>query len=492
MFFKSAWQRFVATTAAAASVPDINELFGPYLSPGASIYLASDANYTAEVAQRWSDYAAPSYIATIKPAIVDDVQNIVKIASSSGIPFLVTGGGHGVSIQMEGLQGGIQIDLGNFNTVKFNKTNSLLTVGGSAKFSQLIDPIYEFGYQFPIGTASCVGVVGATLGAGVSANQGYMGLLIDLLEEAQVVTSTGDVVTASRSENPDLFWALRGAGANFGIVTSATYTVPKTTNDGNITNASYLYLGSQREEVYEYLASLDDNMSPFLALNIASVVEPSSGQVVIIVNANFAGPVSVAKKFLAPLEALSPLRSEVFSVAWPDVISTSYFGIEDTRACGRNQHVNMRSIAARRTDPQVTSQFLTELDRFSKANPNITTTFMIHRFPNQKVLQVADQDSAYPHRDLKMHIQLESEYDDTSKDGMVSEFLEAARKSFTAASGYPEPAVYVNFAHGDEGPAAWYGARNLGRLGQLKQKWDPQGLFNFYDVVPTGSSSAEL
>ncbi len=130
-----------------------------------------------------------------------------------------------------------------------------------------------------LGTAHCVGVVGATLGAGISGNQGYMGLLIDLLEEAQVVTSTGDVVTASRRENPDLFWALRCAGANFGIVTSATYTVPKTPNNGNVTNASYLYQGSKAREVYEYLATLDDDMSAFLALNIVALVDPNSGQV---------------------------------------------------------------------------------------------------------------------------------------------------------------------------------------------------------------------
>lgn len=77
MFFKSVWQSFMATTAIAAPAPDITELFGPYLSSGASILLASDANYSAAIPQRWSNFAAPSYIATIKPAIVEDVQNIV-------------------------------------------------------------------------------------------------------------------------------------------------------------------------------------------------------------------------------------------------------------------------------------------------------------------------------------------------------------------------------------------------------------------------------
>lgn len=134
-------------------------------------------------------------------------------------------------------------------------------------------------FSLAIGTAPCVGVVGATLGGGISPNQGYMGLLIDLLKEAQVVTSTGDVVTASRHENPDLFWALRGAGPNFGIVTSATYKVPKAINNGNVTNASYLFASSQKQALYEYMASMDDDMSAFLAVNLGTIIDPESGQV---------------------------------------------------------------------------------------------------------------------------------------------------------------------------------------------------------------------
>nr|QNC49721.1 Hfaza2M [Hypoxylon fragiforme] len=484
MFFDTTLQRALVAAAAVATAPNVTELFGPHLSSRASIYLASDSNYTTSVTQRWTDYAAPAYIATIQPATVHDVQNI--------IPFLVTGGGHGVSVQLANLKEGIQVDLGKFNNVTFDSDTQLLTVGGAAKFSQLIDPLYELGYQFPLGTAYCVGVVGATLGAGVSANQGYMGLLLDLLEEVQVVTAAGDVVTASRSTNEDLFWALRGAGANFGIITSATYKVPRAVNGGKITNINYLFPGTKSREVFTYLASLDDEMPAPLALNIGTLVEPNSKQLVLLVNANFAGPVEAALPHLAPLKALNPLRYEVLSVAWPDVFSTSYFGIEDTKACGRNQHVNMRSIGGKSTDPDVIVGFLDELERFTKANPDVLTAMMVHRFATEKVLEVPDAESAYPHRELKMHIQLESEYDDRRKDSLVDAFLHSARHNLTSASGFDEPVVYVNFAHGDEGPAAWYGARNLARLSELKRKWDPRGLFNYYNAVPMGVSDGEL
>ncbi|KAI2621293.1 hypothetical protein GGR54DRAFT_96721 [Hypoxylon sp. NC1633] len=495
MFLHTAWQKLLAATtvaAAAAAAPNITDLFGPHLSTDAAIYLASDTNYTALAAQRWTDYAAPSYVATIKPATVEDVQNIVKIASSHEIPFLATGGGHGVSIQIADLRDGIQIDLSKFNTVEFDDSTELLTVGGAAKFSQVIDAVYKSGYQFPLGTAYCVGILGATLGAGVSSNQGYMGLVLDLLEEVQLVTAAGDAITVSDSENPDLFWALRGAGPNFGIVTSATFRVPRAVNGGNMTNVNYLFPGSKSRDVFTYLATLDDEMPGPLALNIGTLVDPSSKQLVLLINANFAGPINLALEYLAPLLDLDPIRYEALSVAWPDVFSTSYFGIEDTKACGRNQHVNMRSVGARRTDPDVIVAFIDELARFTDAHPDISTTLMIHRFSTQRVLEVPDEESVYPHRELKMHIQLESEYDDRSQDGLVDAFLHSARHNFTAVSGFPEPAVYVNFAHGDEGPAAWYGARNLERLSELKREWDPQELFSFYNAVPLRRPNGEL
>lgn len=223
----------------------------------------------------------------------------VKIASDSSIPFLTSGGGHGVSIQMADVQNGIQVDLAKFNTVLFDVETGLLTVGGATKFSQLIKPLDDAGAQFrkcnhckfpqdsteadrsstALGTAYCVGVVGATLGAGVSSSQGYAGLLADLLHEVQIVTASGDVVNASRSSHPDLFWALRGAGSNFGIVTSATFRVPPTINDGNVTNANYMFPADKALGVYKYLASLDDEMPAELALNIGSLVIPETNKV---------------------------------------------------------------------------------------------------------------------------------------------------------------------------------------------------------------------
>lgn len=118
------------------------------------------------------------------------------------------------------------------------------------------------------------------LGSGVTANQGYMGLLIDLLEEVQLVTASGNLVTASSSHNSDLFWALRGAGANFGIVTSATFRVPRAVNGGKVTVANYLFLVAREARgAWDFLASLDETLPAEMTLNYAVFPNPSGGEV---------------------------------------------------------------------------------------------------------------------------------------------------------------------------------------------------------------------
>lgn len=125
----------------------------------------------------------------------------------------------------------------------------------------------------------------------------------------------------------------------------------------------------------------------------------------IVVNANYFGPAHEAEKLLEPFVSLSPLRYEFLGVPWPRVFETSYFGMDDVKACARNQKALMYSISAVRTDAPLMARFVDELVDFVRANPEIPLfTFVIHRFPTQAVMAVDDGDSAYAHRSLKMHM----------------------------------------------------------------------------------------
>lgn len=130
-----------------------------------------------------------------------------------------------------------------------------------------------------IGTATCVGMIGATLGGGVSSLQGHHGLLIDTLVSVRLITAAGDAITVSEKENKDLFWGIRGAGHNFGIITSATYKIFDSTNAGQVMNADFLYTAGSSRAVWEALKTFDNALPELLAINIVVAFDPSSYQV---------------------------------------------------------------------------------------------------------------------------------------------------------------------------------------------------------------------
>lgn len=111
-----------------------------------------------------------------------------------------------------------------------------------------------------------MGVVGATLGAGVGRFQGIHGLIIDTLLSVRLVTAKGKIITASATENSDLFWGLRGAGANFGIILSATYTITDLSNGGTVTSADLIFPASANVSYFNAMKSFQNKLPAELAL----------------------------------------------------------------------------------------------------------------------------------------------------------------------------------------------------------------------------------
>lgn len=130
-----------------------------------------------------------------------------------------------------------------------------------------------------MGNAPCVGALGATLGGTVGAFQGLYGLGLDSLVSVTLVTASGDVVNASNTENVDLFWGIRGAGWNFGIVLSAVFQAHDAPNSGNITSADFIFPGSANASVWEALKTYDNNIPNELTLNLYVIYNSTSKEV---------------------------------------------------------------------------------------------------------------------------------------------------------------------------------------------------------------------
>ncbi len=120
------------------------------------------------------------------------------------------------------------------------------------------------------GGSSTPSIIGVTLGGGIGPLTGEHGLLIDSLLSVEMVTGSGNILTASATENPDLFWGMRGAGVNFGVVTSATYRIYDTINNGMVYNADMSFNAEKNATIFKILQTYQGNQDDKLALSISA------------------------------------------------------------------------------------------------------------------------------------------------------------------------------------------------------------------------------
>lgn len=251
------------------------------LSQAAEIIYTTDPDFN-ETTPRYTIYRPPASYGTIIPATEADIQHIVRTSVANNIPFLATGGGHGITKTLGAFHytdTGITIELSKVNTINLSPDNEYITVGGGARYEAAYEPMYNAGKMMAMGNSPCVGIVGAALGGAVGMWQGLYGLGIDSLVSVRLVTAAGELVSASAAENADLFWAIRGAGANFGIVTEATFRLHEAFNGGDVAMSFFRYHPARNESVWHALRGFDADMPDLLAFNIAMSIDPESREV---------------------------------------------------------------------------------------------------------------------------------------------------------------------------------------------------------------------
>ncbi|KAF9888976.1 hypothetical protein FE257_008146 [Aspergillus nanangensis] len=473
----------VATTQSAAIAPSqvVSALKSLGLSAETDIIDPSNDEYASDFTQRWTTHDMPSYAAAVKPTLERDVATIIKFASNNSIPFLATGAGHGFSTHLGRIQDGIEIDLGAFNHVSVDVDASTMTIGGSVRFGDIFEPLGKAGKEIQTGSDKCVGMVGATLGGGVGRYNGLHGMMVDALKSVRLVTASGQVVTASESENSDLFWGIRGAGSNFGIVLSATYDVYDQTNHGQVVNADFLFPLNGTSAVLNYFKSFEENQPAELSIIMQMGFSPQYGGTYLAVNVAFAGSMEKGRQLVQPLVNAHPMMHNITTVPWKDLTYNAFFGTAPKGApCAKNALHNVYGAGIKTYDIPTFQRFMSSLNSFYAAHPTAqNTVFFIEAFPLQAVQRVPVDATAYPHRDILAHLLFTYTYTDLALEGTVNSFAQKARAQFAETSGLDGLQVYSSYAHGDEGPVPLYGSRNLGRLRQLKQKWDPRGVFSY-------------
>ncbi|RDW76676.1 FAD-binding oxidoreductase [Aspergillus mulundensis] len=473
------YQTLALAAAARAASVSLESLFGPYLSPGTEIAELNDTDFDDVVSPRWSEWRPPSWTGAIKPATEKDLQEIVRIAVANNVSFMATNGGHGTSL-IYGTVNGLDINLENFNSVDIDLESNTVTVGAGAKLGDITIPLYEAGKAIPRGNSPCVGVIGATIGGGIGYETGLFGLGVDALTSVRLVTATGALVTANTTHNADLLWAIRGAGANFGIITAATFTMSPQPNNGNAVIGSFVYNSTASLGVFEYLAILDDVLPPELGVQLSVSYNRTTNETLLTVDIkHFAGWDTFVDHFESAL-ALNPISANVTNVTLVQL----YDGLDGP--CQTGAYISGGTIGLGRTDPATLQEVFDDMTAFYRQYPGYIGQTLFQRYANNNTLKTPAHTAVYPWRDTKMFWLHENIYTDPALEKPTNELLVKLRKKLHATSGFPQdqPHIYVNYAFGDEGAEAWWGEENLPRLSFLKRRWDPKGVFGRGTPIP--------
>jgi len=397
----------------------------------------------------------------LRPKSVGDVQAGVRFAASAGLVLSVRGGGHGFP-GFGTNDDGVVIDLSTLATVEIiDNERHLVRIGGGATWGQVAAALAPHGLAISAGDTKSVGVGGLTLTGGIGWKVRKYGLALDNVVAAEVVTANGGVVRASAEENPELFWAVRGGGGNFGIVTAFAFVAHPTTD---VFSGKIAFPASEAAAVLQGWADYL-RTAPEALTSVADVANPFAG--------GPAAPVEISVAFdgddpARAAQAIAPIR-RLGTVLADDIALKPY---ADTLVDGMTpppgiQLVTRSAFVDTDSVPEVL-QILAEVGA-SERSPLIAV-----RSVGGAVSRVPADATAYAHRQAELMV--------VTTTAGPKPVVEAARPALDAIWGRLAPHVngaYANFLTSatEEDVAAIYPPETYQRLAAVKRQYDPGNLF---------------
>jgi FAD/FMN-containing dehydrogenase len=278
-----------------------SQLRGEVLQPG-------DESYD-EARKVWNGMIDKKPALIVRCASADDVVAVVGFARENGILLAVRGGGHNVAGTAVA-DGGLVVDLSPMKGVHVDPERHTVRAEGGVTIGELDEETQKFGLATPMGVVSETGIAGLTLGGGLGWLRRKYGLSSDNLVSVDIVTADGRHLTASETENPDLFWGIRGGGGNFGVVTSFEYQLYPVGPE--VMFCFVVYPGDRAKEVLrsceEYVAQASDEVSPLGVLGRVPhdelFPEEWHGKPYAAILAMYSGSVEEGERVLQPLRDL--------------------------------------------------------------------------------------------------------------------------------------------------------------------------------------------
>lgn len=442
---------------------------------GAEVILPGDAGY---------DDARALHNAMIdkRPAVIvrcgsaADVAGALEVARTSNLAVAVRGGGHN-GPGFGCVDGGVVVDLSAMNRVEVDAERRTARVQGGATWAHVDRATHAYGLATPAGIISSTGVGGLTLGGG----HGYLtrkhGLTVDNLLEAEVVLADGRVVTASESEHPDLFWALRGGGGNFGVVTAFTFRLhPVHTVICGPTAWPAAATGDILRWYRDFLPAQDDDLYGFFASMTAPPAPPFPAafhlQKACAVMWCYTGDPDRADEVFAPVRQMQPAFEGLVAAPYPALQST----FDDLYPKGLQWYWRgdfFRSVPDGAVEAHA---------HFTEELPTMHST--MHLYPiDGAVHRVGRTDTPWAYRDATFSQVIAGVDPDPANAEALKRWT---AEYWNATHPYSAGGAYVNFMmdEGQERVRATYGP-NYQRLSEIKAQYDPANVFHInQNIVP--------
>lgn len=419
----------------------------------------------------------------VRPATNSDVQKTVDFAREQGLELSIKGGGHNIA----GLalsDSGITLDMSRMNTVDVDAAQAIVRVGAGCKLGDVDRVTQEQGLATVLGFVSETGVAGLTLGGGFGYLTRQFGWTTDNLVEVEIVTADGQILRASPGENADLFWALRGGGGNFGVVTEFAFRLHEIGPE--VTAGLIAWSAEEAEAVLDLYRSISTSAPRELTLVLLMrnappapwLDEDKHGQPLIAIVAVHTGTIEQAAADLAPIQS--------HGTPWADLIQVKTYVAQQSMLDAtqpKGLHYYWKSeFVPELSDPllaTIRAQFVG-----LAAPANQIVLFHVEGAPGEH----SEDDGAVGNRDAAYVCAIASA---SAGAESVPENREWVRKAWAAVQPFSTGGNYINFQTEDEASdrisESYRG--NLGRLAAVKANYDPTNLFRVNrNIQPSGES----
>ena len=401
-----------------------------------------------------------------------DVVAAIELAHETGLEISVRGGGHNVAGRAVA-EGGLMIDLAEMKGIHVDPVGRTARAQAGVVWRELNREAHVHGLATTGGAISTTGIAGFTLGGGLGWLMSRYGLAADNLLSAELVTAAAEVLHPSATEHPDLFWAIRGGGGNFGVATSFEYRLhPVATVYGGLIAHPLDAAPELLRRVRDFNARASDDATVFAVLAHAP---DGSGAKIAALAVFHTGSPEEAEAELEPLLRFgSPVLAQVGPIPYP-VMNTLLDEAYPKGALNYWKSTFVRGLDDDLIDAAVRS--------FSEC-PSPMTAILFEHFHGE-VTRVPVLNTAVPHRDVAYNVLILGEWLDPAE---TEQNIAWARDTYAAVERHSASARWLNYLDDDDGTDAVRAAygQNYERLVELKRKYDPQNVFHLNHNIDPG------